>query len=76
MFPYYYHSILVFDLEYNLLRYTPYFKFKKERIEYTLSIFIDENDTIIIPVSSMDKTTELYFYDQSEIKFTFLEDKN
>ena len=30
----------------------------------------------VIPVSSMDKTTELYFYDQSEIKFKFLEDKN
>lgn len=72
---YYYHSILVFDIDYHLLRYTPYFKFKKEPIEYTLSIFI-EKDTIIIPISSMDKTTELFFYDKSEIERFFYQDKN
>lgn len=74
-FSYYYHSILVFDLDYNLLRYTPYFKLKNEPIEFTLSIFID-HDTIIIPVSSMDKTTELCFYDKSQLYFINYKDKN
>ena len=72
---YYYHSILVFDLDYNLLRFTPYFKFKKEPVEYTLSIFVDK-ENIIIPISSMDKTSELHFYNKTEIERSFYQHKN
>lgn len=72
---YYYHSILVFNQEFSLLRYTPYFKLTEKPIEYSLSISIEDN-YIIIPISSMDRTTEILFFEKLKLENAFLEYKN
>lgn len=72
---YYYYSILVFNKDYELLRYKPFFKLSEKSIEYSLSISI-ENNYVIIPISSMDRTTQLLFFEKSKLENTFLEIKN
>jgi tetratricopeptide (TPR) repeat protein len=54
----YYHMISVFDKKMNLLRYTCPFKFEGICIEYCLSLIVEEN-RIIIPYSTWDKTTKI-----------------
>lgn len=72
---YYYHSILVFNQDYSLERYTRYFKLTEKPIEYSLSISIEDN-YIIIPISSMDRTTEVFFFEKSKLENTFFKHKN
>lgn len=72
---YYYHSILVFNKDYELLRYKPFFKLSEKPIEYSLSISI-ENNNVIIPISSMDRTTQLLFFEKSKLENTFIMHKN
>ena len=72
---YYYHSIVVFHQDYSLQRYTPYFKLTEKPIEYSLSISIEDN-YIIIPMSSMDRTTEVLFFEKSKLENTFFKHKN
>jgi tetratricopeptide (TPR) repeat protein len=54
----YYHIISVFDKKMNLLRYTCPFKFEGICIEYCLSLIVEEN-RIIIPYSTWDRTTKI-----------------
>jgi hypothetical protein len=55
---YYYHSMIVLDrLTFELKRYTPFFTFRGEKVEYTLG-FIFKDDKFIIGYSTMDKTTQ------------------
>ena len=63
----YFHSIVVFDTDLNLKRYTPYMKFQSRRIEYCLSIMIKE-DEIIIPYSIWDNQSVLSIYDKKYIE--------
>ena len=72
---YYYHSILVFSQDYSLKRYTNYFKLTEKPIEYSLSISIEDN-YIIIPISTMDRTTEILFFEKSKIENAFFKHKN
>jgi tetratricopeptide (TPR) repeat protein len=69
----YYHVIVVFDSNMNLLRYSAPFKFEGEPIEYCLSIVV-ENDRVLINYSTWDRTTRIGIYDKkyidSIVKFT------
>lgn len=64
---YYYHIIAVFDDTMNLLRYSAPFKFQGECIEYCIGLIV-ENDRVIIPYSTMDRTTKVAIYDKKYIE--------
>jgi tetratricopeptide (TPR) repeat protein len=63
----YYHMIVVFDNNINLLHYTPPFKFEGEPIEYCLSISIRDKD-VYMNYSTWDRTTRIGVYDLDYIQ--------
>ena len=62
----YYHVIVVFDENMNLLRYSAPFKFEGEPIEYCLSIVV-EDERVLINYSTWDRTTRVAIYDKKYI---------
>ena len=62
----YYHMIVVFDVNMNLLRYSAPFKFEGEPIEYSLSIVV-EDERVLINYSTWDRTTRIAVYDKKYI---------
>jgi tetratricopeptide (TPR) repeat protein len=62
----YYHVIVVFDSNMNLLRYSAPFKFEGEPIEYCLSIVI-EDDRVLMNYSTWDRTTRIGVYNKKYI---------
>ena len=62
----YYHIISVFDKKMNLLRYTCPFKFEGICIEFCLSLIVEEN-RIIIPYSTWDRTTKIAIIDGHDL---------
>ena len=64
---YYYHVIVVFDKEMNLLRYSSPIKLDNTPIEFTLSIIV-EDDKVIIPYSKWDRETIIGIYDKKYIE--------
>jgi hypothetical protein len=64
---YYYHMLAVFDVDMNLLRYSSPFKFEGECIEYCIGLVVEE-DRVIIPYSTMDRTTKLAIYSKEYIE--------
>jgi hypothetical protein len=62
----YYHMIVVFDDNLNLLRYSAPFKFEGDCIEYCLGIVV-EDERIILSYSNWDRTTRLGIYDKKYI---------
>jgi tetratricopeptide (TPR) repeat protein len=62
----YYHSIVVFDENMKLLRYSAPFKFEGDPIEYCLSIVV-EDEQVIINYSTWDRTTRIGIYDKKYI---------
>ena len=62
----YYHLIVVFDENMNLLRYSAPFKFEGEPIEYCLSIVVEDDD-VLINYSTWDRTTRIGVYDKKYI---------
>jgi len=62
----YYHVIVVFDSNMNLLRYSSPFKFQGEPIEYCLSILV-EDERVLINYSTWDRTTRIGIYDKKYI---------
>lgn len=62
----YYHILVVFDSNMNLLRYSAPFKFEGEPIEYCLSIVV-EDDRVLINYSTWDRTTIVGIYDKKYI---------
>jgi len=62
----YYHVIVVFDNNMNLLRYSAPFKFEGEPIEYCLSIIV-EDERVLINYSTWDRTTRIGVYDKKYI---------
>jgi len=62
----YYHVIMVFDANMNLLRYSAPFKFEGEPIEYCLSILV-QDDRVLINYSTWDRTTRIGVYDKKYI---------
>ena len=57
---YYYHIVVVLDkYTYKLKKYTPFFTFEGEKVEYTLGFnYLDDQDTILIGYSVYDKSTK------------------
>ena len=64
----YYHCIVVFDEQMNLLRYSAPFKFDNKPIEYCLSILIDDDENVMMNYSSWDRTTRINIYDKHYIE--------
>jgi len=62
----YYHLIVVFDNNMNLLRYSAPFKFEGDPIEYCLSIVV-EDERVLINYSTWDRTTRIGIYDKKYI---------
>jgi tetratricopeptide (TPR) repeat protein len=63
----YYHIIIVFDENMNLLRYSAPFKFEGEPIEYCLSIIV-EDERVLINYSTWDRTTRIGVYEKNYIE--------
>ena len=63
----YYHMIVVFDSNMNLLKYSMPFKFEGEPIEYCLSIVV-EDDRVLINYSTWDRTTRISICDKYYIE--------
>ena len=63
----YYHAITVFDKVLNLSRYSQPFKFEGEKIEYCLSLIVEEN-RVLCSYSNWDRTTKLAIYDKKYIE--------
>ena len=57
---YYYHMFVVLDkTTFAVKKYTPYFTFNKEKVEYTLGFsFLEKQNQLLIGYSSLDKSTE------------------
>ena len=57
---YYYHIIVVLDKDtYSLKKYTPFFTFEGEKVEYTLGFnYLESDDTLLIGYSVYDKSTK------------------
>ena len=57
---YYYHSIVVLDATtYKLKKYTPFFTFEGEKVEYTLGfVYIEANDSLLISYSTYDSSSK------------------
>jgi len=62
----YYHLVVVFDNSMRLLRYSAPFKFEGECIEYCIGLIV-EDDRVIIPYSTWDRTTKIAIYDKKYI---------
>jgi hypothetical protein len=57
---YYYHSIIVLDAStYQIKKYTPFFTFEGEKVEYTLGfVHIESNDSLLIGYSINDSISK------------------
>ena len=62
----YYHILVVFDNDMNLLRYSAPFKFEGEAIEYCLGIIV-EDEKVILTYSTWDRTTKIAIYNKNYI---------
>jgi tetratricopeptide (TPR) repeat protein len=62
----YYHLIVIFDTNMNILRYSAPFKFESCPIEYCLSIVV-EDERVLMNYSTWDRTTRIGIYDKKYI---------
>jgi hypothetical protein len=69
---FYYHLFVVLDATtYQVKKYTPYFTFEKEKVEYSLGfVYFEEQDELLIGYSIMDRETKYM-----RIKKQIVEDK-
>lgn len=65
---FYYHSIVCFDKDMNLIKYTYPFKFSEVSIEYCLGLIIRENDYIMTH-SKNDNCSIVSIFPKSEFKW-------
>lgn len=63
----YYHILTITDLSLNIIKYSAPFKISEHRIEYCISIIV-EDDRVIIPYSVMDGSTMINIYDRKYIE--------
>ena len=63
----YYHVIVVFDNDMNLLRYSAPFKFDSDPIEYCLGLVVNDNN-VLMSYSTWDRTTRLGIYTKEYIE--------
>jgi tetratricopeptide (TPR) repeat protein len=62
----YYHLIVVFNKDMDLLRYTAPFKFTEEPIEYSLSLIVEE-ERVLITYSVWDRESKIGIYNRNYI---------
>ena len=68
---YYYHIIVALDkLTMRLRRYTPFFTFANNKVEYSLG-FVKHNEHFIIGYSEMDKTTRFISVHEKKVSDMF-----
>ena len=58
----YFHFLVVFNLDMDLMKYSQLFKFEGDKIEFCTSLIIEEN-RFIISYSNSDITTKISVYD-------------
>lgn len=65
----YYHMFVVLDATtYELIKYSPYFTFEKEKVEYTLGFTYDKTtNTFLIGYSVLDKCTKYMTISKDDI---------
>jgi tetratricopeptide (TPR) repeat protein len=63
---YYYHMVVVMDSQtFQVKKYTPYFTFEKEKVEYTLGFsYFEIEDELLVGYSTYDKTTKYAVFDK------------
>jgi hypothetical protein len=71
---YYYHLFVVLDRDtYQIKRYTPFFTFEKEKVEYSLGfVYFGGRNEFLIGYSSMDRTTKYMTISKSCVDGMFL----
>jgi len=71
---YYYHSIVVLHAStYQLKKYTPFFTFEGEKVEYTLGfVYMKENDTLLIGYSINDSISKYMSISKSYLDDMFI----
>jgi tetratricopeptide (TPR) repeat protein len=62
----YYHMLVIFDTNMNLLRYSAPFKFEGICIEYCIGLVV-ETDRVIMTYSTFDRTTKIGIYSKKYI---------
>ena len=62
----YYHILATFDEEMNFKKHSAPFKFEGECIEYSLGLIV-EDERVIIPFSTWDRSTKIVVYDKKMI---------
>ena len=63
----YYHMLVVFNCNMDLLRYSAPFKFEGKPIEYSIGLIV-EDTRVLITYSVWDRTTKLAIYDKTYIE--------
>lgn len=66
----YYHLLVVFDKNMNLLRYTAPFKFEGKPVEYCLNLNVEDNH-VLMTYSRSDNTSNIGIYDKEYIENKF-----
>ena len=69
---FYYHMIVKFDLDMNIINYTPIFKFTSEPIEYCCGIVV-EKERVLITHSIWDRESYIKVYSKEMIDRYFLD---
>ena len=62
----YYHMIVIYDMNMELVKYSAPFKLEGDRIEYCMGIIVEET-RVIMSYSTNDGTTKLAVYDKNYI---------
>jgi len=72
---YYYHSVVVLDANtYTLKKYTPFFTFEGEKVEYTLGfLYMEVNDSLLIGYSKYDNTAKYMTVPRSVFENRFIQ---
>jgi len=71
---FYYHIVVALDATtYEVKKYTPYFTFEKEKVEYTLGfVYFEMTNEIMIGYSLMDCKTKYVMFDKSVFDEMFI----
>ena len=73
---YYYHIFVVLDsTTYEVKKFTRYFSFEKEKVEYSLGfVYFEKTNKLLIGYSLTDKETKYYEVDKSIIDYMMITD--
>jgi hypothetical protein len=71
---YYYHIFVVLDAStYSVKKYSPFFTFTKEKVEYTLGfVYMEKTGEFLIGYSVLDRTTDFMYIRKKTIEDTLI----